>query len=84
MTHSLFFAFSIKTPSEKLPKARLLREEDLHLTLAFLPQVNPLDLLNLVERLPLPKVKIGQGAYFKRFLPLPPNKPRALSFESPP
>ncbi|MDF2550336.1 MAG: putative 2,5 ligase [Chlamydiales bacterium] len=82
---SLFFGFSIQMPPEtdlsEWPKARLLNLEERHLTLAFLGQVDARKLLEQIDQIPPPPFKIGMGGLFNCFLPLPPKRPRALTWE---
>ncbi|MBI5273490.1 MAG: hypothetical protein HY860_00360, partial [Chlamydiales bacterium] len=71
----LFFGFSLTAPWEELsPPARLLKEEDRHLTIYFLGNVP----LFSLEGLPFPSFSIGAVGIFDHLLFLPPHYPNVV------
>lgn len=78
----VFFAFETHAPwPEKLPSGRLLRENDRHLTLAFLGWVD--DYKKLVARLdsfPKPPIKVGSAGLFDKCIFLPEGHPRVVAW----
>lgn len=81
----LFFAFEVIAPWEKLPiqslpKGRLLRPEERHVTLVFLGNCDWSTLQKALPSLPLPPIKVGLAGHFDESLFLPPNSPRVVAW----
>ncbi len=72
----LFFGFSVSAPwPHKYPEGRLLPEEDRHITLAFLGDVEKPPL----ETIPLPPFSLGPAALCDHPLFLPEKTPRVVA-----
>lgn len=77
-TKRLFFGFEIVAPwPEELPKGRLLREEDRHLTIAFLGE-EKLD--QILTQIPKPSFSLGLGGMFDQAFFLPKRSPRVAAW----
>jgi SHS2 domain-containing protein/2'-5' RNA ligase len=81
MMKRAFFAFETIAPwPEKLPSGRILKEQDRHLTVAFLGQTDFLKLQPLLETCPLPDFKVGKGGIFNKCLFLPERHPNVAAW----
>jgi len=79
----LFFAFKVKMPwPQSLPHARLLQEEERHMTVAFLGQSDFSKLESLLAAIPLPEFKVGQTAATDRVLFLPEKHPHVVAWHA--
>lgn len=77
----LFFAFEILAPwPEKLPKGRLLDEDQRHLTLAFLGTSDYGKMTEAIKRFPYPPFRVGPAGYFNELVLLPPHHPRVAAW----
>lgn len=79
----LFFAFTVNMPwPQSLPPARLLQEEERHMTVAFLGQADFSKLQPLLTTIPLPKFKVGQTAATDQVLFLPERHPHVVAWHA--
>ena len=77
----LFFAFEVQAPwPEQLPKGRLLREQDRHLTFAFLGHTDFSSLQPMLQAIPLPPFKVGLTGKFDKIVFLPKRHPRVVAW----
>lgn len=77
----LFFGFAVHAPwPEILPSGRLLHQEDLHTTIAFLGNVSYEKVTALLSEIPKPPFTLGLAGYFDRCLFLPESTPRCVSW----
>lgn len=77
----LFFAFKIAAPwPEKLPQGKVLREEDRHLTVAFLGNADFSRLMECLQDPPKPSFATGLTGIFDKITFLPPEHPRVVAW----
>jgi len=77
----LFFAFKTTAPwPESLPKGRLLREQDRHLTVAFLGNADFPRMMEYLENPPQIPFKVAPSGIFDKILFLPPDNPRVVAW----
>lgn len=77
----LFFAFKVHMPwPQSLPPARLLQEEERHMTVAFLGHSDFSKLQPLLSTMPLPEFKVGQAAATDQVLFLPERHPHVVAW----
>lgn len=77
----LFFAFKVRMPwPHSLPHARILNEEERHMTVAFLGETDFSTLQPLLATLPLPAFKVGLTAATDHVLFLPERHPRVIAW----
>lgn len=77
----LFIGMEVVAPwPEDLPEGRILREEDRHLTLAFLGETDASHLLSFLNSFPKPAFPMGIGAIFDRPLFLPQRDPHVAAW----
>ncbi len=78
----VFFAFEAHSPWPKsLPKGRMLRETDRHLTVAFLGNIDWKKLEKLLPEVPVPNIHVGMVGEFSLPLFLPPHHPNVVAWE---
>lgn len=78
----LFFGMEAIAPwPDELPRGRILREGDRHLTLAFLGDSDFPKLTKALDRFPKPPFKTGIAACFEKVLFLPHKTPRVAAWE---
>lgn len=78
----VFFGIEVHAPwPAKLPEGRILREEQRHLTLAFLGNVPYSSIHSLLDGVPTPKASISSVGYFDACLFLPPRRPSVVAWE---
>lgn len=79
----LFFAFKINMPwPQSLPHARLLQEDERHMTAAFLGESDYSKLQPLLSGIPLPQFKVGPIAATDRILFLPERHPHVVAWHA--
>ena len=77
----LFFALAIDCPWPKpLPEARLLQEGERHVTLAFLGEKDPEEVLDRLKACDTQQLKVAPAGSFNRCIFLPPKNPRCISW----
>jgi 2'-5' RNA ligase len=77
----LFFAFKVNMPwPNSLPSARLLQENERHMTVAFLGQTDFTILKPLLSTLPLPRFKVGVTAATDKVLFIPERHPHVVAW----
>lgn len=78
----LFFGFEVDSPwPEKLPDGRMLKEEDRHVTVAFLGSVAEGRIEKLCREIPKPNFQVGVVGTFDACLFLPENNPRVVAWQ---
>lgn len=76
----VFFALEVEAPwPERLPSGRILKEENRHMTVAFLGNVDFLHLQQHIASLPLPPFPTAPCGICDKFLFLPKKHPRVVA-----
>lgn len=77
----LFFAFEVQSPwPQELPQGRLLKEEQRHMTLAFLGNIPYDQLKSILPVIPKPTFSVGLAGCFDHCLFLPPRNPHVVAW----
>ena len=75
MNKRVFFAFKVKAPWPKsFPSGRLLAENDRHLTIAFLGNIDDTNLIHSISSFPKPPFRVGLTGWFDKLKFLPPRR----------
>lgn len=77
----LFFGFEVFSPwLASYPRGRLIQENERHMTVAFLGEVDFEKLMSLIPSLPLPLFKVGGTGYFDKIIFLPKRHPHVVAW----
>ncbi len=81
----LFFGFEVKAPwPGDLPKGRILKEDQRHITIAFLGETSYEKVMGLINEIPKPSFQIGTVGVFDTHLFLPERHPRVVAWRGNP